>query len=144
MPGPEDSLAEAWHGNDTTWRMVMDLNQIVIYGKNDGQLADQPQRTFYSLCDGIVGGQGDGPLKPDPLALGVVSFTNDSAWNDICMSHLMGLDIKKIPLLGAARKFSPFTETVIRYNGEPIEPSSLKAFACAAIPPPGWVTYMKV
>jgi uncharacterized protein (DUF362 family) len=79
--------------------MVMDLNKIVIFGRNDGTIAEEPQRQLYSLCDGIIGGQGDGPLRPDPLPLGIISFTNNSAMNDIAMGLIMGFDIQKISLL---------------------------------------------
>ena len=54
---------------------------------------------MYSLSDGIIGGQGDGPLKPEPLALGFLSLTNDSALNDLALATLMGMEIEKVPLL---------------------------------------------
>ncbi|MDZ7775698.1 MAG: hypothetical protein U5L09_08940 [Bacteroidales bacterium] len=41
--------AAGWYGNDTTWRMVTDLNKIALYGKPDGTVSDKPQRNLYSL-----------------------------------------------------------------------------------------------
>jgi uncharacterized protein (DUF362 family) len=32
------NLGAGWYGNDTCWRMVMDLNKIVIFGRTMGQL----------------------------------------------------------------------------------------------------------
>lgn len=142
-PKKTDYLAAAWYGNDTTWRMVMDLNLIVNFGKLDGTLAKTPQRILYSLCDGIVGGQGDGPLKPDPLNLGVVCFSDDSSRTDISMATLMGLDVIKIPLLQAAKTFMTDRKISIKYNGEEVRMDDLKKDAVAAIPPPGWVNYLK-
>jgi hypothetical protein len=139
LPGKHHKLSAAWYGNDTTWRMVMDLNTIVVYGKADGTLSDTPQRMLYSFCDGIVGGQGDGPLYPDPLNLGIVSFTDDSAINDICMATIMGLQNDKIPLLKAAKEFMPGRQVDITLNGNATSIEDLKKIAVYTAPPPGWV-----
>jgi uncharacterized protein (DUF362 family) len=79
-PGKEQNLAAGWHGNDTVWRMVYDLNMVALYGKKDGTLAGFPQRKIYSLSDGIIGGQGNGPLFPAPLALESLSFLITPSW----------------------------------------------------------------
>jgi uncharacterized protein (DUF362 family) len=139
LPGQHHRLSAAWYGNDTTWRMVMDLNMIVLYGRPDGTISDTPQRLLYSFCDGIVGGQGDGPLYPDPLNLGVASFSNDSAMTDICMSLVMGLSNDKIPLLKAASSFDPFGKVEIKLNGVPVRKEDLQKLATVTTPPPGWV-----
>ena len=141
LPTKQHQLSAAWFGNDTTWRMVMDLNLIVNYGRADGTLAETPQRFLYSFCDGIVGGQGDGPLRPDPLNLGVVCFTNDSASADVCMADLMGMKVNKMPLLMAAKSFMPNRKVDINLNGKPIQLKELEKFATNALPPPGWENY---
>ena len=143
FPKKVHDLAAGWFGNDTTWRMVLDLNTIVHFGKPDCTIADTPQRTFFSLCDGIVGGEGNGPLDPEPLNLGVISFTNDSAWNDICMAHLMGMDVDCVPLLVNAKKFIPDSKPDIHFNGKPVEPQTLKKYAVHAVMPPGWLDYLQ-
>ena len=143
LPGKEHQLAAAWYGNDTTWRMVMDLNTIITFGKSDGTIATTPQRFLFSFSDGIVGGQGDGPLKPDPLNLGVIAFSDDSAMSDISMATLMGLAINKIPLLVAAKSFMPGRKVVITLNGKETTLNELEKFATAAIPSPGWADYEK-
>ncbi len=141
FPKKEHQWHAAWYGNDTTWRMVMDLNMIINYGRADGTLADTPQRVLYSFCDGIVGGQGDGPLSPDPLNLGVVSFTNDSATNDICMAMLMGLAVNKLPLLTAAKSFMPHSNVSITLNNKTIKMNELHQYAVKARPSRGWQNY---
>ncbi len=140
-PTLQHQHSAAWFGNDTTWRMVMDLNMVANYGKADGTLADMPNRFLYSFCDGIIGGQGDGPLLPDPLNLGVLCFSNDSANTDICMAKMMGLKIDHIPLLMAAKSFMPNRKTTVSLNGEIININELDKFATPAIPPPGWLDY---
>jgi uncharacterized protein (DUF362 family) len=136
-------LMAAWYGNDTTWRMVMDINKVAIFGKEDGILAKEPQRVLYSLCDGIIGGQGDGPLHPDPLALGVICFSNNSKLTDICMAALMGFDIQKIPLLAKAYQPIEFNETKLRLNDHPIEFNEIIKYSIATIPSPGWIDHLK-
>lgn len=141
LPGQYDDPGAAWFGNDTTWRMVMDLNLIVHFGTPEGSLSETPQREFYSLCDGIIGGQGNGPLFPEPLPLGIVSFTNSSPLNDICMAHLMGMQCEKIPLLVAAHEFIGSDERTVRVNGQVVPINELESLSVEAIMPPGWVGY---
>lgn len=136
------SLSAGWHGNDTTWRMVLDLNKVATYGKTDGTLSSDQQRVIYSLCDGIIGGQGDGPLRPTPLPLGIVSFTNDSAINDIGMALLMGFAWKKINLLKNSNYPLRLNEFKISINEETKEFISLNELSIPTIPPPGWTEYL--
>src|SRR5439155_21270083 len=56
--------AGGWYGNDTIWRSVLDLNKILLYADRDGIMRSQPQRKFVSVVDGIIGGEGDGPVLP--------------------------------------------------------------------------------
>ena len=51
-------------------------------------ISDSKKRVLYSLSDGIVGGQGDGPLYPKPLPLGIVMFTNSSYLNDVFVLNI--------------------------------------------------------
>ena len=127
-----------WYGNDTTWRMVHDLNKIAVYGKANGTISSNPQRTIYSLCDGIVGGQGDGPLRPIPLPLGIISFTNDSVLNDIGMAILMGFDWQKINLLKNSATKERIMEFKLELNNQSIDFLKLKSESIKTIPPPGW------
>ena len=140
-PGPEYSLAAGWYGNDTTWRMVMDLNIIAINGNIDGTLSGNPHRKFYSLCDGIIGGQGNGPLEPEPLPLGIISFTDNSFVNDRAMAMLMGFSYFKVPLLNKIREYD--TKCNIMFNGKNVSLKDLSDYLIETIPPQGWVSYFK-
>ncbi len=95
-----------WHGNDTTWRMCLDLNRILMFGNPDGtfRAADSPRR-FLSIVDGIVAMEGNGPVAGTPKPAGVlVAGTNPVAVDAVC-ARLMGFDSEKIPLL--RRAFDP-------------------------------------
>ena len=136
-------LAAGWYGNDTSWRMVMDLNLIARNGRIDGTISKEPQRLLLSIGDGIIGGQGDGPLDPIPLPLGVVSFTNSSALHDMCMAMLMGYSYSKIPLLAGAATSINLKEALITYNHNAITIHELLNFSVPTLPPPGWIDYLQ-
>lgn len=143
LPKKEHHLAAAWHGNDTTWRMVLDLNKIAIFGKKDGTISDSPQRVLFSFCDGVIGGQGDGPLRPEPLPLGIVSFTNHSGFNDLAMATLMGFDVDKIPMLKKISEINRHLIPELYFNNNQISFDELKTYCVKTLPPPGWEKYLQ-
>ena len=122
----------------------MDLNQIVYFGKKSGVLSTKRERLFYSLCDGIIGGQGNGPLNPEPLPLGLISFTNTSGWNDLVLSQTMGMVSERIPLLTSARHFEKHRSKVFSLNGEVVPYEEFSTISLTAKMPPGWTEYDKV
>jgi hypothetical protein len=137
FPGPEHQIAAGWCGNDTTWRMVLDIYKIIEYGKPNGTIADKPQRQILSLCDGIIAGQGDGPLNPLPLPLGIITFTNNPFINDRAMALLMDLPVEKIPLLTPIQLIDK-RECKIYLNGEKLQLKDLKRYSIKVVPPRGW------
>jgi len=118
--------------------MVLDLNFIALYGTSDGNISDTTQRQLFSLCDGIVGGQGDGPLYPDPLALGVISFTNHSGLNDIAMAMLMGFDTTKIAMLHELENKLKNENIHLTWDNCFIERHDLNKYSIKAKASPGW------
>ena len=99
----EDTIRSGnWHGNDTAWRMCLDLNKIVLYGNTDGSLRPQEysqRKRYLSLVDGIIAGEGSGPSNPDPVAAGIVVLGANPAYVDAVCAYLMGFDPNKIPLV---------------------------------------------
>lgn len=94
-----------WFGNDTVWRMCLDLNKLVLYGNPDGTLrAPTPEnrKRHYVLVDGIIAGQGRGPMNPDPVEAGIVLFGVEPPAVDSACGVLMGFDPDKIPILAGA------------------------------------------
>lgn len=121
--------------------MVYDLNKIAKYGKNDGTLSEKPLRVIYSLCDGIIGGQGDGPLNPTPLPLGIIAFSDDSYLMDLIVGNIFRLNIDKIPLLKEAKKM--VKDYSIYLNGKKISIEDINDISMEVIMPPGWTNYNK-
>lgn len=91
-----------WYGNDTAWRMVVDLNRILFYAGADGRLHARARRRFFSIVDGVVAGEGDGPLNPTPRAAGVVLAGANPVAVDLVCARLMGFDYRRLPVLDRA------------------------------------------
>ena len=151
-----------WHGNDTTWRMAVDLNKCFFYyspflkgGEGDfssntdarcqachakgevsvkvplsrgasaatgdvragvrlatpkarcqenspfegglrGMLNPKSSRKYFALIDGIIAGEGEGPLAPDAKPCGVIIAGQNPVAVDATCAWLMGFDINKI------------------------------------------------
>jgi uncharacterized protein (DUF362 family) len=142
-PSKEHNLGAAWHGNDTVWRMVLDLNQIALYGNKDGTISNIPQRNIFTLCDGIIAGQGNGPLFSEPLELGIISFSNSSYFTDIIIAQLLQMDIDKIPLLKEVQKLYNREKFELKLNDNIIQEEELNKYSIKAQMPPGWLNYKK-
>lgn len=89
-----------WSGNDTCWRMALDLNRCLLYGNADGTFRDTASpKPYLAIVDGIVGGEGDGPLRPDPVASGVLLAGTNPAEVDAVAGRLMGFDPAALPIV---------------------------------------------
>jgi Domain of unknown function (DUF362) len=100
-----------WHGNDTIWRTVLDLHKCWIYADKQGVLQDTPQRRFMCIVDGIVSGEGNGPLAPSARQDGIVFAGSDPVAVDTTAAVLMGFDPERLKILMRAPKARGFTLT---------------------------------
>jgi uncharacterized protein (DUF362 family) len=87
-----------WHGNDTCWRMVLDLNKCLFHFDGAGNRRAKPLR-YLAIVDGIVAGEGNAPMSPDPKACGVILAGTHPVAVDVTAASLMGFDWPKIRLL---------------------------------------------
>lgn len=87
-----------WHGNDTIWRAVLDINKIIYYADKTGVLQNTVQRQFFSLGDMIVAGEHNGPLSPEPKPCGLIVCSENPVVFDQTVLRLMGFSEKKVPL----------------------------------------------
>jgi uncharacterized protein (DUF362 family) len=79
----------AWNGNDTIWRMVVDLYTGIQRGP----------KKFFTVIDGILGGEGDGPFCPEPNESKVLLAGTNFLEADIVASRLMGFKVEEITYL---------------------------------------------
>ncbi len=136
----------SWHGNDTAWRMALDIARILKYGARDGSMSANPQRLHLLLVDGVVGGEGNGPLAPCGVHSGVLLFSDDVAAGDWASASLMGFDPRKVPLIRRAfgppwaiSDLPPGEQTLV-LNGKAVRlPDAPPAGPRPFQPPRGWV-----
>jgi uncharacterized protein (DUF362 family) len=87
-----------WYGNDTAWRMILDLTKCIFYFNGEGQRRQQPLR-YLVVVDGIIAGEGDGPMACDPKPCGVIMAGTSPVAVDCVSATLMGFDWRKAKLL---------------------------------------------
>jgi uncharacterized protein (DUF362 family) len=106
------AVSGSWPGNDTCWRMAVDLARIAKYADQAGVLRPEQQRHHLMFTDGIIAGEGDGPLSPSPVRLGFVSFNDDLVIGDYVNALAMGFDPERIPMIREAASLGryPLTE----------------------------------
>lgn len=88
-----------WSGNDSTWRMTADLLNILLYADKNGELNQNNPRKIFSIVDGFIGGEGNGPLAPDAKHCGLLIMGMNPCAVDLACTRLMGFDIHKIKML---------------------------------------------
>jgi uncharacterized protein (DUF362 family) len=109
---PPKIIDGSWEGNDTLWRTILDLNLILFYATREGRLATEPQRRYLTIVDGIVGGEGEGPLGATPVPSGLLVGGFDPALVDHEAVRCMGLSPDRIPQITRAieARILPTTE----------------------------------
>ena len=142
--GEDNNLEGNWYGNDTIWRTCLDINRIIMYGKPDGTLAEDPQRKILTITDAIICGEGEGPLAPSPYPLGIITMSMNPVAADYVHAYLMGYDWRKIHIIseGFAKIKYPLTnfgpEDIAINNGnaikQPWPPITWRPF----LAPKGW------
>jgi hypothetical protein len=141
-----------WHGNQTTWRMCLDLNRCLYYSDARGSHFDAPApvRTVLTLLDGVVAGEGEGPLAPRDVPLGAVLAATDPIALDLAALRLMGFDERKIAKVREPMNDSELRVTAVRdpgdvrvfevWNDEPPRERALAEIGAERVfdPHPGW------
>lgn len=80
----------SWPGNDTIWRMVVDLYQSL--------LTNEKQKRF-TIIDGILAGEGQGPFCPTSKFANTLIASDDFLMADLVAARYMGLDPEKMKYL---------------------------------------------
>jgi hypothetical protein len=115
-----------WHGNDTTWRMTLDLNKALFHFDGEGKRRRKPLK-YLSIVDGIVAGEGNGPMEADSKPCGVLVAGFNPVAVDFVTIALMGFDWQKVASVREAfniadlplADFSPEDIEILPGLGEP-------------------------
>ncbi len=109
-----------WHGNQTTWRMCVDLSRCLYFSDARGVYleAGAPVRTVLTVMDGVVAGEGEGPLATRDVPLGVVLAATDPVALDLVAVRLMGFDEMRIPKIRETMRDTGLRVTRVRVPGD--------------------------
>jgi len=130
----KDNLFDGgWQGNKTIPRTTVDINNILYYYNLDKKiLSSKPVRNVLSIIDGIVAGEGDGPLRPIDKKAQVLIAGFNPLLVDLAMAKLVGFNIIKVKTLvyGLNNKRSKFKiknleEVCFSYNKKQISLNKL-------------------
>lgn len=134
----------AWYGNQTIWRMIYDLNLIIHCADRAGVLQRAPQRTYYCVVDGLVSGEGNGPLEPLPRETDWLIFGNDPFQIDCSLAWFMGFDPRLMPVLEQRNQYLgpnwgdfELAQLEVLLDGVPTRVLE-SALNLQFVPPPGW------
>lgn len=101
--GAPSTVADGgWEGNKTLWRTILDLNRILFFADRDGRMRAKPQRRYLTVVDGIVAGEGEGPLGATPVQAGLLIGGFDPSLVDVVATEAMGFDFTLVPMVREA------------------------------------------
>lgn len=149
--GNDTNYEGSWHGNDTVWRMTLDLQRVLYYGLPNGMLSNLVQRKILTVTDAIIAGEGEGPLSPTPIHFGMMTLGVSTAAMEWVHAILMGLPPHRIPLIREAFKphqypltnFTP-EQIIVQMDGRAVATSELFLLHGRAFQLPiGWREYFE-
>jgi uncharacterized protein (DUF362 family) len=88
-------------------KSILDINEVV--------------KPSFTIVDGVIGMEGDGPIMGTPKQAGVLVMGRDLPAADATCARIMGIDPHKVPYLAAASgRLGTIRESDIRQRGEAI------------------------
>jgi uncharacterized protein (DUF362 family) len=139
----------AWHGNETIWRMIYDLNLIIQCVDAKGVLHATPQRNYFCIVDGLISGEGNGPLQPLPRDTDWLVFGTDPFAIDAALTSFMGFNPERLPVIARRDQYLgpewgdfALDKLMIELDGTAVLPSE-SPINFHFVPPPGWRDYVE-
>jgi Domain of unknown function (DUF362) len=139
----------SWYGNQTIWRMIYDLNMVLQRVDRDGVLQSSVQRHSFSIVDGLICGEGDGPLFPQPRVMDWLVFGHDPFAIDATLAWFMGFDPALMPLLRERARYKGLDWGRFAFDSLPVTVDgvthSLTSYALRHdfLPPQGWEMHVE-
>jgi hypothetical protein len=98
--------------------MVLDLNKCLFFFDGKGERRQKSLR-YLAVVDGIVGGEGNGPMAPEPKPCGVIVAGTHPLAVDCVAATLMGFDWQKLRMLKGG--FALREPSFVRFKPEDIQ-----------------------
>lgn len=96
IPFKDNFTEGSWYGNKTISRTVNDLNRAILYCGVDGKLNEKVQRKILYLVDGIICGEGEGPMAANSKKCNILLWGYNSYVIDLVVSQIIGFDFNKM------------------------------------------------
>ncbi|MBN2280400.1 MAG: DUF362 domain-containing protein [Candidatus Marinimicrobia bacterium] len=142
--GSSDYREGNWSGNDTVWRCIQDLNQILLYADPAGIMHTEKQRNYFCLVDAVMSGEKEGPMEHLPKKTGLLIGSSNPVAVDFAVAEIMGFDYRLIPSIN--KSFSLLKYPLIHKKPEDIlilANCERKDYHFQFIPPKGWKKIMR-
>ena len=114
-----------------------------------GTLHETPQRQYFCIVDGLISGEGNGPLQPLPRQTDWLVFGDDPFAIDAALSWFMGFAPEKLPVIARRTRFAgrgwggfALDELAVDLDGKRIRVAESEINFHFA-PPPGWRKYIE-
>jgi uncharacterized protein (DUF362 family) len=111
----------SWYGNDTIWRMILDINKVLFYVNPDGNFKSDSilnMKKYISIVDGIIAGEGNGPKSPEAIKIGYLIAGYNPVSVDAVCANLMDFNFLKVPSIKQAFHITHFP--LVDFNPEDI------------------------
>jgi uncharacterized protein (DUF362 family) len=143
------SAGGAWYGNQTLWRMIYDLNLVMQCVDAAGCLQPAPVRKAFCIVDGLVSGEGNGPLQALPRETDWLVLGEDPFAVDAALCWFMGFNPNKVPALARRGEYAGpewgdfnFDELEVELDGTPTRVAA-SPVNMHFVPPPGWRNHLE-
>jgi uncharacterized protein (DUF362 family) len=142
-----------WYGNDSAWRMSVDLLKLFLFADKNGKLHKTQQRKVFSIIDGIIGGENKGPLEPDPVESKILIASENMLAADIVGTRLMGFDPLKIKMFTSLMNEASWNFGVKEFSDIEVKSADKNFENCLLesenrffnyAPYPGWVGHIEI
>jgi hypothetical protein len=138
----------SWYRNDTLWRTILDINRCLLFADANGALHSEKQRRYFTLIDGIIGMEGEGPMEGKAKNAGCLVAAYNPVVSDYVTASIMGMNPNKIPSVRECFKLQEYrlvdfepSAIELESNWSPFRDISRLTWqnSLKFVPPKGWL-----
>ncbi|TSA25901.1 DUF362 domain-containing protein [bacterium] len=133
-----------WYGNDTLWRTILDLNKILLYANKQGKMTSKRQRRYFSIIDGVIGQEGEGPMSGNPKICSLLLGGNDGVAVDTIAAILMGFDPSKIKTIEKTKTIKNYWLGEAKLNNIVVKNNEKEILNFRFKAPYGWLNHIEL
>lgn len=109
----------SWYWNDTIWRCIKDLNNIIFFADKKWNITKKQQRKYLIIWDWILWWDKEWPMEQTPKYPWLIIWWFNPVYTDSIAATIMWFNYKKIPQIYESFKNENFK--LCEYNYDEIE-----------------------